>query len=98
MKKKSITASSTIDKEEELHSRIIAAFTEYFEANQRWHSNDSMRAAMDIRNALSKIRNLSIERRRNVMIWKRNKQKILKEVSKARNSRKQAGNTTGEDI
>ncbi len=56
--------------DEELHEKIMYAFRQYFEANQRWLNKGTRRAGMDVRFWLNEIKKLAIERRKVVMDWR----------------------------
>lgn len=56
--------------DEDLHEKILYAFRQYFEANQKWLNKGTRRAGMDVRYWLNEIRKLCIERRKVVMDWR----------------------------
>ena len=51
---------------EESHERLMAAFKEYFKANQRWHARGTRRAGENMRYWLAQIRIIARERREHV--------------------------------
>ena len=81
------TVESTI-KDEELHTELLDAFNVYFEANQRWHSRNTRRAALDTKAALSKIRDICITRKKAIAVWQKEKNEQLRKRHEANPSRK----------
>ena len=49
--------------DEESHDRLMAAFKEYFKANQKWINKGTRRAGEDMRYWLAQIRIIARERR-----------------------------------
>jgi hypothetical protein len=75
--------------DEELHSQLLAAFREYFEANQRWINEGTKVSAIRLRQSLSEIRRICSARRVVVRDWA-----VIKEAElKARNQKRKAGET-----
>jgi hypothetical protein len=60
-----------MSQDEELHTRIMQAFREYFKANQDWINKGTRRAGMDTRYWLNEIRVLCEERRKHIMDWRK---------------------------
>lgn len=57
--------------DEELHDKLMAAFREYFKANQRWLAKGSRRAGMDTRYWLAQIRIIARDRRMHIAAWRK---------------------------
>lgn len=76
--------------DEDLHSELMAAFRVYFEANQRWMSTSTKRAAIDVRNAMSKIRDICNARRKVVRLWQDEKEEQLRILEAERQAKKKA--------
>ena len=56
--------------DEELHAELLAAFRQYFEANQRLLNEGTKRAGMDVRYWLSEIRRICSQRRLAIQEWR----------------------------
>ena len=56
--------------DEELHEKLLYAFRQYFEANQRWLNKGTKRAGMDVRHWLNEIRKICSARRKVIMDWR----------------------------
>jgi hypothetical protein len=59
-----------IPRDEELHDQLMDAFREYYKANQDWLNKGTRRAGIDVRNALNRIKHLTIARRKVIMDWR----------------------------
>lgn len=57
--------------DEELHAELLAAFRQYFEANQRLVNEGTKRAGMDVRYWLSEIRRICSQRRLAIQEWRK---------------------------
>jgi hypothetical protein len=55
---------------EESHERLMAAFKEYFKANQRWQDRGTRRAGEHMRYWLAQIRIIAKERREHVQQYR----------------------------
>jgi hypothetical protein len=55
--------------DEELHSELLRLFRVYFEANQKWINTGTKTSAIRLRQVLSEIRGVCIERREVVRAW-----------------------------
>lgn len=62
--------------ESDLHDKLMLAFRDYFEANERWETKQSGRSCIDARNALGQIR--IIARQRRMEMQRQRKEKKLK--------------------
>lgn len=74
--------------DEELHAQLMAAFREYFAANQRWINEGTKRACMDTRYWMNEIRRLCTLRRKDLMEWRRWKNLDMAEKKRARAAQK----------
>jgi len=75
--------------DEELHEQLMAAFRVYFKANQNWLNTGTKRSAIRLRQALSEIRCICIERREVVRKWAVNKEAQLEERKARRKDQNQ---------
>ena len=71
--------------DEELHAELLKLFRVYFEANQKWINTGTKRSAIRLRQVLSEIRTVCIERREVVRAWAVTKEAQLEERKKKRN-------------
>lgn len=71
--------------DEELHAELLRLFRVYFEANQKWINTGTKRSAIKLRQVLSEIRSVCIERREVVRAWAVTKEAQLEERKKKRN-------------
>jgi hypothetical protein len=76
-----------VRQDEELHAELLRLFRVYFEANQRWINQGTKRAGMDVRAALSDIRQVCSDRRKHIMEWRRWKDVDWAEKTVARRAR-----------
>jgi hypothetical protein len=70
--------------DEELHAELLRLFRVYFEANQKWINTGTKRSAIRLRQVLSEIRCVCIERREVVRAWAVTKEAQLEERKKRR--------------
>jgi hypothetical protein len=75
--------------DEELHEELMAAFRVYFKANQTWLNTGTKRSAVRLRQALSEVRRICIERREIVRRWAVTKEAQLEERKARRKDQKQ---------
>lgn len=73
--------------DEELHAELLRLFRVYFEANQKWLNTGTKRSAIKLRQVLSEIRCVCIERRAVVREWAIEKEAQLEERKKNRNEK-----------
>lgn len=59
-----------IHRNTEAHDEIMQAFREYFKAHQDWLNKGTRRAGIDLRNALNRVKHLSIKQRKVIMDWR----------------------------
>ena len=71
--------------DEELHAELLKLFRVYFEANQKWINTGTKTSAIRLRQVLSEIRTLCIQRREVVRAWAVTKEAQLAERKKKRN-------------
>lgn len=55
--------------DEELHAKLLTAFREYFEANQRWINEGTKVSGIRLRQKLSEIRKICSARRVVIRDW-----------------------------
>lgn len=67
----------TDEQDEVLHAEMLRLFRVYFEANQTWLNKGTKRSAIKLRQVLSEIRCVCIERREAVRRWAVNKEAEL---------------------
>jgi hypothetical protein len=70
------------------HDDIMAAFRRYFEANQKWEVERTKRSSIQLRQSLSKIRELCSDQRVIVREWARIKEAELAEREAKRQAQK----------
>ena len=58
------------EQNEESHEQLMAAFREYFKANQQWQSRGTRRAGENMRYWLAQIRIIAKERRTHVQQYR----------------------------
>jgi hypothetical protein len=75
--------------DEELHSELLRLFRVYFEANQKWINTGTKTSAIRLRQVLSEIRGVCIERREVVRAWA-----VTKEAQLAERKIKRHGKNT----
>jgi hypothetical protein len=73
--------------DEELHAEMLKLFRVYFEANQKWLNTGTKRSAIKLRQVLSEIRTLCIQRREVVRAWAVTKEAQLEERKKRRHDK-----------
>jgi hypothetical protein len=73
--------------DEELHAELLKLFRVYFEANQKWINTGTKRSAIKLRQVLSEIRCVCIERREVVRAWAVTKEAQLEERKKRRHDK-----------
>ena len=71
--------------DEELHAELLKLFRVYFEANQKWINTGTKRSAIRLRQVLSEIRTVCIQRREVVRAWAVTKEAQLEERKQKRN-------------
>jgi len=84
--------------DEELHAELLAAFREYFAANQRWMSEGTKRACMDTRYWLHRIRQIGLQRRAVLMEWRKWKNEDMAEKKALKKAQKDQAKTGQGDI
>lgn len=83
---------STDIQDEETHEQLMAAFREYFKANQKWINEGTKRSAIRLRQALAEIRIIARARRERVQEWRQWKDadwEVQKANRKAKRDQKQ---------
>jgi hypothetical protein len=73
--------------DEELHAELLKLFRVYFEANQKWINTGTKRSAIKLRQVLSEIRCVCIERREVVRAWAVTKEAQLEQRKKTRHDK-----------
>jgi hypothetical protein len=73
--------------DEELHAELLKLFRVYFEANQKWINTGTKRSAIKLRQVLSEIRCVCIERREVVRAWAVTKEAQLEQRKKRRHDK-----------
>jgi hypothetical protein len=73
--------------DEELHAELLRLFRVYFEANQRWINTGTKTSAIKLRQVLSEIRCVCIERRAVVREWAVEKEAELAKRKKQRHEK-----------
>jgi len=73
--------------DEELHAELLKLFRVYFEANQKWINTGTKRSAIRLRQVLSEIRTLCIQRREVVRAWAVTKEAQLEERKQRRHGK-----------
>lgn len=73
--------------DEELHAELLKLFRVYFEANQKWINTGTKRSAIKLRQVLSEIRVVCIERREVVRAWAVTKEAQLEQRKKTRHDK-----------
>lgn len=76
-----------MQQDEELHEKLLYAFRQYFEANQRWLNKGTKRAGMDVRHWLNEIRKICSARRKVIMDWR---YELNEEMAKKKAQKQQA--------
>ena len=72
---------------EESHEQLMAAFKEYFKANQDWQAKGTRRAGENMRYWLAQIRIIARQRREHVQQYRVH----LDQAKRARKARQKAG-------
>lgn len=83
---------STDVQDEETHEQLMAAFREYFKANQKWINEGTKRSAIQLRYWLAQIRIIARARRERVQEWRQWKDvdwEVQKAKRKAKKDQKQ---------
>lgn len=73
--------------DEELHAELLKLFRVYFEANQKWINTGTKTSAIRLRQVLSEIRTLCIQRREVVRAWAVTKEAQLAQRKTKRNAK-----------
>ena len=81
--------------DEELHAELLRLFRVYFEANQKWINTGTKRSAIRLRQVLSEIRDVCIQRRDIVRRWAVTKEAEL-EARKEKRKAKSPGDQNEE--
>ena len=79
------------------HDDLMAEFRRYFEANQKWEVERTKRSSIQLRQSLSRIRELCSEQRVIVREWARIKEAELAEREARRQAQKKAQVKTSDD-
>jgi hypothetical protein len=74
--------------DEELHAELLRLFRLYFECNQKWINRATKQSAIELRQVLSEIRKVCIQRRDIVRRWA-----VTKEAELARKREERHANT-----
>lgn len=89
--------TSTPEQDEVLHDALMAAFREYFKANQKWLNEGTKRSGMHVRYWLAQIRIIARDRRAKVQEWRQWKDadwEVQKANRKAKKDQKQQAQDT----
>ncbi len=73
--------------DEELHDELLRLFRLYFAANQKWINRATKQSAIELRQVLSEIRKVCIQRRDIVRRWAVTKEAELAERKQKRNEK-----------
>ncbi len=73
--------------DEELHAELLRLFRLYFECNQKWINRATKQSSIELRQVLSEIRKVCIQRRDIVRRWAVTKEAQLAEKKKKRNEK-----------
>lgn len=76
-----------MERDEKTHDELMAAFREYYKANQHWIARGTRRAGMDTRYWLSEIRRICSDRRDKIMEWRHE----LNEATEEKKAQKRGG-------
>lgn len=79
------------------HDDLMAEFRRYFEANQKWEVERTKRSSIQLRQSLSRIRELCSEQRVVVREWARIKEAELAEREARRQAQKKAQTKASDD-
>jgi hypothetical protein len=79
--------------DEELHQELMRVFRQYFNENQTWQADASKASSIRVRNCLNEIKHLCLKRRKEILLWQRDKdQQLLERKLKRKAQKKGTGN------